>query len=134
MIPPLFNARTLPISVAIRPMPTATSTLLGWMTDLGLTKVVKKVVGARTVEVIEPIAGRGTWQPLKGSQLEIKPEGERSWDWVEIHISPNVLLETDDIISRRGVQYRVMQLFGYDDNGLRIYHLVTGYQGKGGGQ
>ncbi len=130
MIPPLFNARVMPLSVAVRPAPTADSTLRGWLKDLGLTRIVKRLAagGVRTEEAEEPFAGRGIWQPLSGKQLEIKPEGERSWDWVGVHIDANHPLNTDDLVVRRGIRWRVMAIKGWDDNGLRIYELVNDYQ------
>ncbi len=130
MIPPLFNARNLALSVAVRPAPTADSTLRGWLMNLGLTRIVKKNVagGVRTEEVEVPFPGRGNWQPLGGKQLEIKPEGERSWDWVVVHIDAQHPLDTDDVVVRRGVRWRVMAIKGWDDNGLRVYELVNDYQ------
>lgn len=126
--PAIFNARSLSIGQTAGPMPNMRSTLAGWVRDLDLTIVTKETVDFEIVETEKPLPGRGVWQPLSQSRLAIKPEGERSWEWIMIHATTDLNLRTDDVIKRRGRPYRVMADMGWDDNGFRFYEVVNDYR------
>lgn len=134
MIANIVNANTRTVAQAVTPMPTMRTALYGWYRDLALTKMVKKVVGSRTVETPEPLAAQGTWQPFGPEQLKIKPEGMRSWRWFMIHTTPDVVLLTDDRINRDGVNYRVMEKGDYGDQGFVEYHVINDADFPGGGR
>lgn len=127
MMQAIVNASVRTVTQAVSPMPTMRSTLLGWFRPLGLNKVVKSVENFRTVEVEVPLPASGLWQPFSMEQLSIRPEGERSWRWFMVHTTIDVVLLTDDIITRAGVPYRVMDKGDYTDNGFVEYHIVNAY-------
>ncbi len=119
----IVNAATKTVDQAVSPM-----TIMGWLRDLALTRVTKAVSDYETTETETPLPGQGTWQPLSLEQLAIKKEGERSWRWFEIHCTTDLVLQTDDVIKRDSVPYRVMADLGWDDNGFRQYHVVNDYR------
>lgn len=131
---PIFNAASLRIDQAVSAMPTMRSTLLGWFRPLGLAKVIKKTVGVRVVEVEQPIEASGTWQPFTFEELAIKPEGQRSWRWFMVHTTPDIVLQTDDRITRNGEKFVVMAKGDYTDQAFVEYHVVNAYDLPGGGQ
>ena len=130
MISELVNANVRSVTAAVAPMPTMRSTIMGWFRPLNLTRVIKQTVDFETKEVEIPLPAQGTWQPLSHAQLVIKPEGERAWQWFEIHSTPDLRLEPDDVIFRDGAPYRVMAQGSYDDNGFISYHVVNDYQAR----
>lgn len=134
MIANIVNANTRTVAQAVSPMPTVRTVLNGWLRDLELTKIVKLVEGSRTEERKVPLPAQGTWQPFGPEQLKIKPEGERSWRWFMIHTTIDVVLLTDDVIARDGVNYRVMEKGDYSDNGVVEYHVVNDADSRGGGR
>lgn len=130
--PPIANGNRLGNVAWISQMPSMRQTVAGWQQPLGLTRIEKRQVDYQTVDVEVPIPGQGVWQPFTPEQLSIRPEGERSWKWFEVHATTDLVLQTDDVVARRGTTYRVMADLGYDDNGFRVYHLVSDYQKTNG--
>lgn len=106
-------------------------TLSGWVQSLTFGVVTKETINYEVVETYFAIPFRGVWQPLETRKLMLKPEGERSWTWIQCHATSDLGLKNDDIVRFQGTQYRVMAQWGYDLNGFREYHLVQDYTGSG---
>lgn len=68
-------------------------------------------------------------QPLSSRALLVKPEGQRSWKWFQIHTATNVDLTNNDRIKIRGILYKVMAKFDYSRNGFFEFHVVTDFEG-----
>lgn len=127
----IANACNVSVSDAALPMPSVRETIMGWFRPLTLSKVIQRTVDFETVETEIPIKTQGTVQPFSPSMLQLKPEGTRSWEWLQIHATPDLQLETEDVIRYKGTQYRVMFSNGYEENGFVEYHVVNDYQAKG---
>lgn len=108
-------------------LPGMASTLLGWFRPLVLIRVVKTLVNFEVKEVEQPESCRGVIQPLTNRELELKPEGQRTWRWVMLHTTQDIQLNLDEEFSIGGVKYRVMGDKGYSDYGFIYYELVQGY-------
>jgi len=68
-------------------------------------------------------------QPLQPKALELKPEGQRGWRWLQIHAEPALQLQLDDIVVLNdGDRYRVMAVRHYEQYGYMEYELVRGYE------
>lgn len=67
-------------------------------------------------------------QAFSAEQLMIRPEGERSWKWYEIHATVDLILNTDDIILIHGQRLRIMEKRDYTEYGFVIYAAVEDYQ------
>jgi hypothetical protein len=101
--------------------------LTGWFQKLTLAKVVKELVDYEVKEVIKPLVSSGMVQPLSGRRLEMKPEGERSWDWQLVHATPDLVLSTDDVIIFCGTRYRITSQKPYAAYGFIEYEMVNDY-------
>ena len=79
-------------------MPQMDSTLIGWEVPLTLIRVIQGVNEGELTTTEQTFNFLGVWQPLSSERLELKPEGQRSWEWVWIHAKASQLnLETADI-------------------------------------
>lgn len=110
-------------------MPQMASTLQGWQVPLILIKITQNVVDGDLVTTEKQIRFQGVWQPLKNEELALKPEGQRSWEWVWIHaVSSQLNLETADKVIFQNKRYKVVQKKDYGLNSYVEYQLVRDYE------
>lgn len=110
-------------------MPNMYNTLTGWEVPLTLVKITQSVEEGDVVKTEEEVNFLGVWQPLREEQLELKPEGQRSWEWIWIHCKTGFLnLQTQDKVIFLNKRYKVMSVKDYSLNGFLEYHLVRDYE------
>ena len=110
-------------------MPQMASTLVGWEVPLVLVKIIQNVVEGDLVISEQTLNFRGVWQPLRDEALELKPEGQRSWEWIWIHARASELnLETADKVIFKGRRYKVMHKKDYGLNSFVEYQLCRDYE------
>lgn len=110
-------------------MPQMGNTLNGWEVPITLVRVVQNVVDGELVTSETTINFMGVWQPLSSERLELKPEGQRSWEWVWIHAkSSDLNLETADKVIFKNRRYKVMSKKDYGLNSFVEYELVRDYE------
>lgn len=110
-------------------MPQMDTTLNGWEVPLILVKITQDIVDGDLVTTEKRVRFRGVWQPLKDEALELKPEGQRSWEWIWIHAKASQLnLETADKVIFLGKRYKVMQKKDYGLNSFVEYQLCRDYE------
>lgn len=110
-------------------MPQMASTLSGWEVPITLIKITQNVIDGDLVTSEQSIKFMGVWQPLRDEALELKPEGQRSWEWVWIHARASELnLETGDKVLFKNRRYKVMQKKDYGLNAFVEYHLCRDYE------
>lgn len=110
-------------------MPQMNNTLNGWEVPLTLVKVIQNVVEGDLVTTELKINFKGVWQPLKDEALELKPEGQRSWEWVWIHARASELnLETADKVIFKNRRYKITQKKDYGLNGFVEYMLIRDFE------
>ena len=110
-------------------MPQMANTLNGWEVPLLLIKVTQNVVDGDLVTTEQSINFQGVWQPLKDEALELKTEGQRSWEWIWIHAKSSELnLETADKVKFKNKRYKVMSKKDYGLNGFVEYQLCRDYE------
>lgn len=110
-------------------MPQMDSTLTGWEVPLTLIKLTQSTDEGDLVTSETRITFQGVWQPLKSEELQLKPEGQRSWEWVWIHArSSSLNLETADKVLFNNRKYKVMQKKDYGLNSFVEYQLVRDYE------
>lgn len=124
----IFNAADVPLSELNSNLPNMATTLEGWFQKIIVGLITKTIVNNRTVETSTDYETRGVKQPFSPEQLEIKPEGERSWKWFMLHCQPSLQLQTDDIVTIKGQCYRVNDKLGFDEYGYLQYELVDDYK------
>lgn len=106
-----------------------TMTLNGWEVPLTLVKVFQDIVEGDLVTTEQEISFVGVWQPLKDEDLQFKPEGQRSWEWIWIHAKSGTLnLQTADKVIFNNKRYKVMSVKDYSLNGFIEYQLVRDFE------
>lgn len=117
------------LSIAKSGMPQMDTTLYGWEVPLTLVKVVQSVVDGDLVTTETQINFKGVWQPLSAEQLNLLPEGQRSWENVWIHCKASQLnLETASKVIFNGKRYKITQKKDYGLNGYVEYMLIRDYE------
>lgn len=110
-------------------MPQMANTLNGWEVPLTLIKVRQEVIDGDAVKKEEFIRFLGVWQPLRDEELQFKPEGQRSWEWIWIHAKSGTLnLQTQDKVIFNNKRYKVMNVKDYSLNGFIEYQLIRDYE------
>jgi hypothetical protein len=95
------------------------------------TLVATSVVGFQALQLGTEIAFQGNIQPFRTRDLQLIPEGQRSWSWYWVHALPGVNLATDDVVQYNGAQYRVMAKNPTEIYGYLEYQLVEDWTGSG---
>lgn len=110
-------------------MPQMNNTLNGWEVPLTLVKVIQNVVDGDLVTTELVIDFKGVWQPLSAEQLNLLPEGQRSWENVWIHAKSSQLnLETADKVIFKNRRYKITQKKDYGLNGFVEYMLIRDFE------
>lgn len=111
-------------------MPNVSAALNGWQRAITLQKRTQIVDGYGGITfTLVNFTFMGTVQPLQAKQIELKPEGQRSWTWLQIHIQqPGFSLTTNDEILINGTIFKVMGQKDYTENGYIEYHCAYEYQ------
>ena len=110
-------------------MPNMANTLNGWEAPLELIREIQSVTDGDLSTTEEYITFQGVWQPLRDEQLQLKPEGQRSWEWYWIHAKAETLnLNTADKVIFNGERYKVMNKKDYSLNGYVEYQVIRDYE------
>lgn len=109
-------------------LPNLSSAVRAWSQMLEFVIVSKSIENFETAETYTTRKVLGTKQPLKPQRIAIKPEGQRSWKWFELHLTPQVVLNIDDLIMFGGCdQFRVMAKSDYSEYGYISYEICQGF-------
>jgi len=110
-------------------MPQMSAAFAGWTTRLVLKTVTQTVVDGFVQDATTDLNVLGTWQPLSPDEIALKPDGQRSWAWYDLHIEGSVLLfATNDRVIYNDLKYKIMAVKDYTLNNYAEYHLVLDYQ------
>lgn len=110
-------------------MPQMQSAFSGWMTTFVLNVITQSTVDGFVVESTTPITYKGTVQPLSPEQTALKPDGQRSWEWLQIHVlTGQNNLKTNDRVVYNEKPFKVMSVKDYTLNNYVEYHLVADYE------
>lgn len=105
------------------------STLQGWQVPLTLIKITQNVVDGELAYKEEHFNFMGVFQPMSMEQLQLLPEGQRSWSHYWIHCKSGQLnLETADKVIFQNKRYKVVQKKDYGLNSYVEYQLVRDYE------
>lgn len=98
-----------------------------WFQKLSLVRVIKQIVDFEEKEVEQPFTTSGMISPLSGRQLEMKPEGQRAWEWLQLNCENGLELKPDEIVKYRGTKYRITGNKNYSAYGYSYYEMVNDY-------
>lgn len=101
----------------------------GWTRPLVFLLLREEIIDGLVKEVATRIDCKGVVQPLEARKLYLKPEGQRSWTWLEVHVTGQQSpLKNNDRIGYLGKKYKVMALLDYTQNNYTELHLVEDFQ------
>jgi hypothetical protein len=111
-------------------LPNMSNVVRAWMQSMILHISSKSIVNFEVVEDTYKVWAVGTRQPMTAQKLAIKPEGQRSWLWQELHLLPDVKLNVDDQVrfDPTGPMFRVMAKEDFSDYGYIRYELTQGFE------
>lgn len=115
-------------------MPQMQAAFTGWMLPLTFKKVAQVVQASGFVEDVETsVSVRGVWQPMSAEDIQLKPEGQRSWAWYMLHVQGNQeVFATNDRLEFQGQPYKVMGVKNYTLNNYVQYDIIGDYTSLGG--
>lgn len=111
-------------------LPDVSSGVMLFFQKLKVDIVRKEQVAGYTQEKTICRHTYGVRQPFTAQQLQIKPEGERTWIWHKLHCLPDLVLHVDDKITIRGSVYRVMTSTDYREYGYLEYDIIQDYNAE----
>lgn len=111
-------------------MPQMYAAFQGWQVPFTLVKISQQNVDGDIMDVETTLSYKGTVQPLSPEQIQLKPEGQRSWEWLQVHVITDVDtdLVTNDRVMYDGRPYKVMFVKNYKLNNYIEYHLLEDYR------
>lgn len=113
-------------------MPDVSDGFGDWQERICLLLRTQKVTDGLVTNVDRRLTFYGCWQPLSPRTIALKPEGQRSWTWIQLHCRAQATnLKTNDRVFYNGDLFKVMALLDYGLNGFVEYHLVRDYQDGG---
>lgn len=119
---------------SISGVPQMTAGFCGWGSTLLLVKITQQILNGLVQDIAHQIPFHGVVQPLSVKQISLKPEGERAWTWLQIHVqaSSPVKLDVNDRIMYNDRKYKIMARLDYSANGYIEHHCVEDFQHGGG--
>ena len=110
-------------------LPNVSDTLTGWEVDIYAVFVKQSMIDGEIInqDIIKKISG--TLQPLKAEEVDLKPEGQRAWQWYDIHVkSVYPVLRVEQKIKVNNTDYKIMAVKDYSLYGYVEYHVVRNYE------
>lgn len=112
-------------------MPQMSAAFAGWKSRLTFEKITQVVENGWVSEIRTPVTVMGVWQPQSPEDIKLKPEGQWSWSWFQLHIEGiDNSFQTNDRLLFRGVQYKVMEKRDYTLNNYIQLGLIEDFQGS----
>ena len=135
----ISNARDRSIAQGgASPVPSMATTLYGILEPCVFVLVLKQQdpTTLRIIEIKQPISTAASHQPLKNREIEIKPEGQRSWTWIKVFALPDCPLQPKDVVilpwpEFNGQPFRIMGSKPWQSKGFMYYEMVADYQARG---
>lgn len=115
---------------AVTGMPQMKVAFSGWKRNVSLivrTTAIDADGFNQPVETTETF--KGTVQPLSAEALELKPDAQRGFEWLQIHVEVGGLsLKVGDQITYNSRNYVVQAKKDYSLNNYIEYHAMEGTQ------
>lgn len=108
-------------------LPNLANAVRAWVQPFTFERISKTIVNYQMVETKTTVSFQGVVAPLKQTDLEVKPEGQRQWRWLEVHSTIDLSLALDDKLIWKNVTYRVMAAQTWDDYGYYKYELAEAF-------
>jgi len=125
--------RNIKINQLSANLPDVSEVMNGWETDIIANYVTQSWVDGEAVDVAVKKPIKGIKQPLKAEEIQLKDEGQRSWSWQLVQVRESVYGElfTSQILTIKGVDYKIKAKKDWVDNGYREYHAILAFEDSG---
>lgn len=109
--------------------PQLSGAFAGWTSRITLNARIQRVRDGLVCHIDNKVSFNGMIQPLSEKKIQLKPEGQRAWKWLQIHcLSTSLDLDVNDIIEYNGRKFKIMADNDYSLNGFIEYHAAEDYQ------
>lgn len=106
-------------------MPWVDGALSGWTSTVCFMRIKQYVVDGLVKENKYPITFRGVVQPLEPKALYLKPEGQRAFTWLQVHVAGGHLdLKVNDKVEYRDKRFKIMAKLNYSQNDYEELHMI----------
>lgn len=123
----IFNASSKTLDKIAPTLPNMVETLGDWFQQITFTKIKKETINYQVVETLTEIAFMGVVENVAPSNLDIRQEGQRRWQYISVWASPELELELDDRFKYLDKTYRVMQKNDWSVYGYVQYECTEDY-------
>lgn len=110
-------------------MPQMGAAFAGWTSRITLSKITEVIKDGLVSSVSEEICFNGVIQPLSAEKILLKPEGQRSFQWLQIHcFATKNNLATNDRIVYNGRKFKIMAEYDYSLDNFIEYHAIQDFE------
>lgn len=124
---PVLSANKRLVGEASFPLPSMRSTLLGWFRPMTIGVVSVEIIEGRSRETTREVKTSGLIQAGSPEVLEIKSDGNRSWENATLHTFPAFNVETNAIVNITGMTFRVVKKSDQSGYGFIRYELLQDF-------
>ena len=125
--------RNIKINQLSTNLPDVSEVMNGWEVNMIANYVTQTLVDGAVVdtEVNKPI--KGISQPLKAEEIALKDEGQRMWNWVQVHIREAIYGELfpTQILIINSIPHKIMAKKDWTLDGYREYHVIRDFESVG---
>lgn len=127
MKPIITNANSRTLDQIAATVPNMSETVSEWFQNVIFDLIKKITVNFEVQELHTQIIFQGIVENISPQQLEMKPEGQRKWQWISVWATPELILQPDDIFRYRDKNYRVMSKNDWSAYGYVQYEAMEDY-------
>lgn len=121
------NAKDKGLAIMAAGLPDVSDAVLSFLQPVTIACVQTQMIDGYSKDILRKITTQASVQPMD-EKLAIRKEGERSWRWSVVHMSPDPGLYTDDVFELLGVSYRIMQKMNWGQYGYTEFHVIEDYK------
>lgn len=117
-------------------LPNMSETIKSWFLHITfeyVTRTISEDSADVVQETSQTINTLGVVRPPSAQELKLMPEGAWSWEWLQIHCLPDVILETNQYVIYDEKKYKVMDKKDYTKYGYIRYTLLEAYTAESEG-
>lgn len=125
--------RTIKINQLSANLPDVSEVMDGWEVNMVANYVTQILVDGMPIDVAETKNIKGIAQPLKPEEIALKEEGQRFWNWVQVHVREAIYgeLQPAQILIINSVPHKIMAKKDWTLDGYREYHAIRDFESVG---
>lgn len=125
--------RNIKINQLSANLPDVSEVMNGWEVPMVANYVTQTVVDGVVSDTPVTKNIKGIMQPLKPEEILLKDEGQRSFDWYQVHIRESVYGElfTTQILIINNIPYKIKAKKDWTLDGYREYHVIRDFESVG---